>query len=131
MNNSASQTNDEQTPLTFWQKHRFLMLIILVIMVSLFLVATAMSLYNSSGAAQVDLSRPDYETIRKEANADRDRDRESGSESFSATGDLTDAAFKKFNELYDARLKKVVGVDSFDEAALSEESLQLYAPAAE
>ena len=91
------------------------------IVVACFLVSVALSLYNSSGASQVDLSRPEYEAIRSQAAQD-DNDK-----SFSATGTLDEKAFKEFQDMYNARAAKVVGVDSFDAAALSEESLQLLA----
>jgi hypothetical protein len=108
----------EQT-LTAWQEHRFLVMIAGVIVVACFLVSVALGLYNSSGAAQVDLSRPDYEAIRNQAAQDNN------DKSFDATGALDTATVKSFQNLYDQRAKQVVGVDSFDAAALSEDSLQL------
>lgn len=109
----------EEPILTAWQQHRFLVLIGGVVMVALFLVSVALGLYNSSGAAQVDLSRPDYEAIRQQASQDK------SSKSFDASGTLDEAAIDTFESLYRNRAAKVVNVDSFDAAALSEESLQL------
>lgn len=111
----------QEEQLSVWQQHRFFVLIALVIIIALFLVSVALSLYNSSGAAQVDLSRPGYEAVREQAT------RDPNAESFDSTGKLDDAAFSKFDELYKARAAKVTGVDSFDEGALSEDSLQLMA----
>lgn len=109
----------EEEQLTTWQQHRFLVMIGGVIIVAIFLVGVALGLYNTSGAAQVDLSRPDYEAIRSQATKDKN------DESFNATGTLDQAALKSFEDMYDKRATKVVGVDSFDAAALSEDSLQL------
>ena len=109
----------EEAVLTRWQQHRFLVMIAGAITVACFLVSVALGLYNSSGAAQVDLSRPDYEAIRQQANQDKN------DKSFESTGALDDTAMQSFEDVYDARAAKVVGVDSFDAAALSEESLQL------
>lgn len=113
----------EDIQLTPWQQHRFLVMIGGVISAALFLVCVALGLYNSSGAAQVDLSRPDYEAIRSQAAKDEH------AKSFSATGTLDEAALTSFQEMYAARATKVVGVDSFGEAALSEDSLQLMSEA--
>lgn len=109
----------EDIQLTPWQQHRFLVMIAGVILVAMFLVGVALGLYNSSGAAQVDLSRPDYEAIRSQAAKDEH------AEGFSATGTLDETALSAFQDMYAARASKVVGVDSFGEAALSEDSLQL------
>lgn len=116
-----SQPREHEDPAspTFWQQYRFFALIALVVTVALFLVSVALSLYNSSGAAQVDLSRPGYESIRDQANQDKN------DKSFDSTGTLDEDALKSFDSLYRNRAAKVVGVDSFDAAALSEESLQL------
>jgi hypothetical protein len=115
---SEARTQDDEG-LTSWQQHRFLVMIAGAIMAACFLVSVALGLYNSSGASQVDLSRPEYEAIRAQAaKADNDK-------SFSATGTLDENALKSFDELYTERAAKVVGVDSFDDAALSDESLQL------
>jgi len=118
----GSETKEEPI-LTRWQRHRFLVMIAGAIVVACFLVSVALGLYNSSGAAQVDLSRPGYEAIRNQANQDQ------SSKSFDATGTLDDATFKSFQDLYNARAAKVVDVASFDDAALSEDSLQLMNPA--
>ena len=115
---SEPREHEESTP-TFLQQYRFFVLIAVVVTIALFLVSVALSLYNSSGAAQVDLSRPDYESIRDQAKQDKN------DKSFGATGTLDEEALKSFESLYSDRAAKVIGVDSFDAAALSEESLQL------
>ena len=54
----------EDKPLTKWQQHRFLVMIGAVVLTALFLVGVALALYASSGAAQLDLSRPGYVSVR-------------------------------------------------------------------
>jgi hypothetical protein len=120
---SEDGTASAEQPLTPWQRHRFLVMIGGVIVIACFLVSVALGLYNSSGAAQVDLSRPDYEAIRNQAAQD------TNDKSFDATGTLDADTIKSFQSLYSDRAKKVVGVDSFDAAALSEDSLQLMSDA--
>jgi len=109
----------DELVLTPWQRHRFLVMIAGVVMVACFLVSVALGLYNSSGASQVDLSRPEYAAIRTQATKD------GNDKAFDSTGTLDEKAIQSFKDLYNARAAKVVGVDSFDAAALSEESLQL------
>jgi hypothetical protein len=53
--------------MTRWEQHKFFVLIAGVILLSTFLVSVALSLYNSSGAAQLDLSRPGFQEVRKQA----------------------------------------------------------------
>lgn len=115
------ELRNEAVKMTNWQRHRFLVLIAGVILISCVLVGVAMHLYNTSGAAQVDLSRPGYQSVRSEASRDSVPE-----DAFPSTGKLDDAAFSKFTKAYDNHAKRVVGVDSFDPEALSDESLQLY-----
>ncbi len=105
--------------LSRWSQHRFVMLIVSVIGIALFLVSAALSLYNNSGASQLDFSSPTYQDIRKQARRDTTQ------VDFSATGTLDKAAYDQFKKMYTERTGKVVNVNSFDEKALSEESLQL------
>jgi hypothetical protein len=105
--------------MTGWERHRFLTLIGGVILVALFLVSVALSLYNSSGAAQLDLSRPGYKDVRDLAK------RDTVSKSFPASGVLDKDALDLFSKLYGEQSAKVISSDSFDEAAISEDSLQL------
>lgn len=105
--------------MTAWQRHRFFGLIVAVIAISFFLVCVSLNLYNSSGAAQVDLSRPGYQSIQSEALRGNVED------SFSATGKLDEKAFAEFDQLYGEHEKQVVGIDSFDPQALDATNLQL------
>lgn len=49
-------------------KYRFLLLIIMSIAISGGLVAVSMAMYNVSGAAQLDLSRPGYNDVRDQVD---------------------------------------------------------------
>ena len=107
--------------LTRWEQHRFLGLIFLVVCVSLALVWVAMSLYQSSGAAQLDFSRPGYQAVRKEAGGSS-----SATVSYPAEGPLTDKALNDFKKMYTEQTTKATATQSFQPSALSDESLQLY-----
>lgn len=106
--------------MTRWQKHRFLLMIAGTIVISLGLVIVAMELYNSSGAAQLDLSRPAFQAIRQNAV------QETNSNGYPATGTLDKAALEAFSKQYASRASNVIGVDGFDPVALSDDSLQVF-----
>lgn len=116
---TADELKAEAQALPLWQRHRFFFLVLTVIVISLFLVSVAMSLYNNSGAAQLDLSRPGYKDVRAQATNTKEGD------NFSSSGDLDEKALKQFLEMYDRRANKVLGTGSFDPSVLSNESLQL------
>lgn len=118
---SIDELRSEAFLMTKWQRHRFLVLIAAVILISCSMVVVAMHLYNTSGAAQVDLSRPGYQDVRSEASRDKVPD-----STFPSTGDLDAAAFQQFNTMYEKHASRVVGSDSFDAQALSDDSLQIY-----
>jgi len=95
-------------------------MISLAIVASTFLVGIAMNLYNSSGAAQLDLSRPGYKSVRKNVVQDTDV------EAFPSTGTIDKAAIDQFTRMYNTRAKSVSGANSFDPGAMSDDALQLF-----
>lgn len=116
---SIDELRTDAIAMTNWERHRFFVLIAGVIFIALFLVSVALNLYNNSGAAQLDFSRPGYQDIRNKAK------RDTTSATFPASGTLDKAAFDQFKKMYSERTAKVTSVDSFDAKALSENSLQL------
>ncbi|MFZ1242738.1 MAG: hypothetical protein WAQ22_01180 [Candidatus Saccharimonas sp.] len=102
------------------QKSRFVILIILTIGIACGLVYVAMVIYSVSGAAQVDLSRPGYQDVRKQA------DREETTESYPSEGALDEGSLSEFKKLYKERQSKITS-NSFDPSVLGDESLQLFA----
>ena len=121
MTDEVGRVADDATTENVFETHRFALLVGGVILISLFMVSVAISLYNTSGAAQLDLSRPGYKDVRKQVTY------EASEVSFPANGPLDKEALESFRKLYAARAKKISGTDSFDASALSEESLQLLA----
>ncbi|MFZ1801754.1 MAG: hypothetical protein WBP14_02575 [Candidatus Saccharimonas aalborgensis] len=112
-------TGFELRAMTSLQRYRFLGLICSVIALSLVMVIIAMDLYNTSGAAQLDLSQPRYRDIQKQVT------KEEVNTSYPANGPFDAAAYDTFRQLYAERAKKVTGVNSFDPTVLSEDTLQL------
>ena len=118
---SMEELRTDAAAMTAWQKYRFFVLIVGVILLSFVLVCIALSLYNSSGAAQIDLSRPGYQSIQKEASRGQVND------SFPSTGKLDKNAFDSFDKMYGNHTRRVVGADSFDTQALDAALVQLSA----
>ncbi len=101
-------------------RHRFFTMIVGAILIAMFLVSVSMNLYNYSGAAQLDLSRPGYQNIRDQAK------RETTTKTFSSTGELDDSAMNDFNDMYNERLGKVKNTTSFNSQPLTDDSLQIF-----
>lgn len=117
--------SDERTPgvkLSRFERHRFMVMIVCSIAIAMFLVGVSMALYNSSGAAQLDLSRPGYQSVRDQVVSTDEFD------SFPASGEITKEALDKFRELYDAQAEKVTDVDAFSGDVMSEKALSIDAP---
>jgi hypothetical protein len=106
-----------------WQKNKFLWMVSGSVLISLFLVGVALALYASSGAAQLDLSRPGYQSVRQQAAQNDSFD------GFPASGELDEKAIEQFRKLYDERAKQATGVDSFGGDVLSDKSLSIDAAA--
>lgn len=101
-------------------KNRFIVLIVGTISLALFLVSIALALYGSSGAAQVDLSRPGYSAVRDQAKEDT-----SDTKSFSSSGPIDKAALAEFEKLYAETSKSATSVKAFDSNVLSDEALHI------
>ena len=114
------ELRNDSDSMSVWQRHRFFVLIAGVIVVSFILIGIGMYIYNTSGAAQVDLSRPGYKSVQAEAS------RQGVTDAYSATGDLTSDDFDNFNEMYNDHSRHVIGVDSFDPEPLADDTLQLF-----
>lgn len=114
------ELRDDAESMTLWQRHRFFVLVAVVIVLSCVMVVIGMYIYNTSGAAQVDLSRPGYKSVQREAK------RDSIDDSFPTSGKLDADAFDSFNKMYNEHARQVVGVDSFDPKALDSTAAQLF-----
>ncbi|HWT40434.1 MAG TPA: hypothetical protein VN081_04175 [Dongiaceae bacterium] len=101
-------------------RYRFAILIVGAIIISFVLVMVSLSLYVSSGASQLDLSRPGIDdSIRKQASADE------SFKGFDASGPIDSQAMDEFNNLYDSQLKQLTTIKAFGGDVLSDNALQL------
>ncbi|MDB5187412.1 MAG: divTM7 [Candidatus Saccharibacteria bacterium] len=111
--------------LTGWEKHRFLVMIGASIVIALMLVAVSMKLYESSGAAQLDLSRPGYEHVNEKVTPSE------VFKGFSAVGELDKAALDEFQKMYSKRAGQATNVDSFGGDVMNDAALGIDAPVGE
>lgn len=99
-------------------RHRLVFAVMGVITIALVSTAISMSLYISSGASSLDLSRPGYSQARTQL-------KDVPNESFSPTGTLDQAAFDQFKQLYNQQRGVLDDFGDFKDAALDDSSLQL------
>lgn len=95
------------------------------VVIAFMLVLVSMALYNSSGAAQLDLSRPGYKSVQGQVS------RTDTFESFPATGEVTNSVLDQFTKLFDRQIKPVDNTDAFSPAALEDQALSIDAPTAD
>lgn len=107
----------EAEHLSRWQQHKFMVLVGATIILSLLLVTLSLWLYNNSGAAQLDLSRPGYQSVRDQV------DHKSDFTVYPSSGSIDKESLDEFRKLYDEQLKEATTVDSFGGTAMSDEAL--------
>lgn len=122
MNHEQLIAEAKESSMGRWEKHRFLLMVGATIGTALVLVVVSMWLYHSSGAAQLDLSRPGYVSVREKV------DNASNFKDFPSTGAINDQVLKQFRELYTDQAEKATGVDSFGGTVMSDEALLLTKP---
>ena len=102
-----------------WGQHRFLLLVGISIAIALMLVAVSLKLYYSSGAAQLDLSRPGYEAVSEQSG------KTDVYEGFPATGAIDQKAIEEFRAMYKERAEQATNVDSFGGDVMSDKALSI------
>ena len=108
---------DKELEQGFWTRHRFLLLIIATIGLSLTMVVISLVAYNVSGTAQLDLSRPGYQSVRDQVER---TDQTSG---FSGNGPVNTQVLEEFTQLFDEQAARAKAVDAFNGDPLNPEVL--------
>lgn len=111
--------------LSFWDRHRLSLLLIITVAIALVMTVVSVVMYNTSGAAQLDLSRPGYLSVSDQVKKTDDID------TYSASGPVNQETIEAFIELYDAQAEKAKAVDAFNGDPLNPEVLEFGAPAGE
>lgn len=124
MSQEPINTEKEAEELSYWQRHSFLVLIGLTLIISFVLVVVSMTIYNVSGSAQLDLSRPGYTSVSDQVERDDKID------GYSAFGPINDQTVKEFTDLYDAQAAKAKAIEAFNGDPLNPEVLEFGQPTA-
>lgn len=111
---------DIEQELTFWARHRFLLLVGASIATAFALVFISLELYTSSGAAQLDLSRPGYKAVTSQAITT-----DSDFEDYSPSGQLDTQSVNDFKVLYNKQADKAKAVDAFSGDPLDPDTLEI------
>jgi len=107
-----------------WYRQRIVLFVASSIVIACLLVVVSMALYASSGAAQLDLSRPGYKSVQNEV------DQNDNFESFPANGSVDSKTVDQFLKLYDKQTQPVNNANVFTDDALSDQALGIDAPGA-
>lgn len=118
MEDSDLITQDVPEELSFWDKHRFLLMILLAVVLAMVLTFISMAMYYSSGASQLDLSRPGYQSVSDKVDRD-----DSAFQNYSSTGPINQDSIDEFRNLYSTQADKTKSVDAFSGDPLSAEAL--------
>jgi hypothetical protein len=111
----VKKTDDEPT---FWAEHRLTLLLISTVIIALIMTVVSVIIYNNSGAAQLDLSRPGYRSVSDKVERTDEID------TYNASGEVTKGSIQEFMKLYDAQASKAKGVDAFNGDPLNPEVLE-------
>lgn len=119
-NNSVARTAEEA--LSFWERHRLSLLLIITVIVAITMTSISVAIYNSSGAAQLDLSRPGYLSVSDKVQTNDDIN------TYSASGAVNKETIEEFIKLYDTQVSKAMKVDAFNGDPLNPEVLEFGTP---
>lgn len=100
------------------QKYKLPVFLNAVIFVAFILVIISMQMYYGSGAAQLDLSRPEYVSVRSQINKADDKKK-----SFDTQGEVTEKVLEEFLNDYKLEAKKATDANAFSNDVLSDEAL--------
>lgn len=100
-------------------RHRLVALIGMVVVLAFLMTSISMTLYVTSGASSLDLSRPGYVQARSEVKDD------TVSKSFPSIGPLNRAEYDKYKALFDEQQKTIKNLSSYEPGPIDDVSLRL------
>ncbi len=124
MDHNSSLTPTRQTidEPSFWDRHRISLLLILTVIIAIVMTVISVVIYNSTGASQLDLSRPGYRSVSSEVDtADK-------IDTYSASGPVNKETINEFMDQYDEQANKAKAVDAFNGDPLNPEILTYGSP---
>lgn len=111
--------------LSFWDKHRLSLLLIITVLIAIIMTSISVFIYNSSGAAQLDLSRPGYLSVSDKV------DETDNIDTYSGVGPVNKETIQEFMKMYDKQASKSKAVDAFNGDPLNPEVLEFGVPASQ
>ena len=121
---------DDKTPatpveeqLSFWDEHRFMVLIIGTLLIAVILTCVSIFIYKVSGSAQLDLSRPGYQSVSDKVELS-DKVTE-----YSSFGPVNKTTVNEFTKIYDTQAARAKAVDAFNGDPLNPDVLEFTDPA--
>lgn len=117
---NSETTPEHEATVSPIKKHQFLTFLVSAIIIALFLVYIALSLYHSSGTFQLDLSRPGFDQAREDVTKESQF-----FEGYPSNGPINEETLAEFNALYNQELKDATAIDAYSGDALSDSTLQI------
>lgn len=111
--------------LSFWDRHRLSLLLILTVLIAVVMTVISVVIYNSTGAAQLDLSRPGYRAVSDQVEQTDTID------TYSSSGAVNKETIEEFMKLYDEQADKAKAIDAFNGDPLNPEVLVFGTPTTE
>jgi hypothetical protein len=108
--------------LSFWAAHRFMWLVVATIALALVLVSVSIFLYSVSGTAQLDLSRPGFQSVSDKV------ERTDTITEYGAFGPVNKETVDQFTKMYDEQASKAKAVDAFNGDPLNPDLLEFGNP---
>lgn len=102
----------------YWGTHRLALLLIGTVIVTVVLTVVSMVLYRVSGAAQLDLSRPGYQSVSNQV------DETARIDIYSSSGSVNKDTITEFMKLYDEQAARAKAVNAFNGDPLNPEVLE-------
>lgn len=112
------ETTEDTQVLSFRDRHRFFLLVLITIVISITMTVVALVMYNVSGSAQLDLSRPGYQSVSDKV------EREEPSREFNSFGPVTRETLEDFMKLFTESSNRAKAVDAFNGDPLNPETLE-------
>lgn len=112
------KVNDDENRLSFWDRHRLSLLLVLTVLIAIVMTVISVIIYNVSGAAQLDLSRPGVRSVSSQVEKSDDID------TYSSSGTINKESIQEFMRLYDTQANKAKAVDAFKGDPLNPEVLE-------
>lgn len=104
----------------FISKHKLTASLAGVIAIACILVSVSMAVYYRSGAYQLDLSRPEYKSLRSQIDTDS-----KSSDTFEAQGEINQKVLDDFLDRYKAKSERIFDTNAYSNDVLSDQQLGL------